>query len=205
MRHVHLPYLSEFEIINVVFQEIGHGSHHTGLSRPGRSIQQVTPLPSPPRSLIKGFVIPERRQVRNNFLLQARVHRERVECRRMLVRDRIPQAPRAAHHEMVVPTFLVGENLDLACLARIRIRAFRQVVQVLGYQSGFVPLSELQVEYLEVGFSEARMLASGGAPVFRRLRMRPPNCHTLQFCKKLHDDEARGKHTLQTETYAELI
>lgn len=117
IRHVRLPYLSEFEIIDVVFQEIGHGSHHTGLSCPGRPVQQVTPLPSPPRSLIKGFVIPERRQVRNNFLLQARVHRERVERRRMLVRDRIPQAPRPAHHEMVVPTFLVGENLDLACFA----------------------------------------------------------------------------------------
>lgn len=85
-----LHHIGELQIINIKLQVIGHGRNQAGFAGPRRAVEQIAPLPRPPHPLVKLLPLDEPVQILHHRPLQLRLHRHRLERRRMLQIDGLP-------------------------------------------------------------------------------------------------------------------
>ncbi|CBI29760.3 unnamed protein product, partial [Vitis vinifera] len=88
-----LPLTRQFKIIDVVQQQIRHGSNHGRFSRPRRAIKEVTPLPSFPNSCVEILSLAERNQVLDHLPLLISLHGKRLKSCRVIKNHMAPHRP----------------------------------------------------------------------------------------------------------------
>jgi len=83
-------HLCQLQIIDIIAKVIGHSSNHARFTSPGRAVEKVTPLPSPPSLMVERLSIGEVLEILHDLSLLLRVHGQCVKGAGVLEGHRFP-------------------------------------------------------------------------------------------------------------------